>query len=316
MATFDMTVDTVPMAEELHIVSAGVLAVEGSVVAMKDAVVSTEEQSAKRIGNNVDNGFFMLMNSNLSQKIASCAVTMSSKLLLMKKYAQDLSRTKSSMTGDYERIFRRYKKLFDTLDKEVQLRVEALDESAYKIGTAFNKNISAMANNDAKLFTLLNELEAIGTKAVSALLKSKALRTLDALDTDIRENERYSKGVADVLISSRSQKRKEHYICAIINRAQSLNSEDSYITSIATPRDESFSINKPISNTAKNAVEASLEKIDWKATPKSEKESVRHLFEALVDKNIESQRLRSEMLRLFDASDWLSAKAKRGKGAL
>lgn len=314
MATFDMTLDTYPMAQSLNLVGAGVGAVEGSVIAMKDAVVSAQNEGARRIGNNVDKGFFMLMNSNLSQKIASCAVTMSSKLLLMKKYAQDIERTKSTMTCDYERIFRRYKKQFDSLDKEVQLRVEALDESAYKTATAFNRWVVAIRDNGAKLFTLLNEIESIATKKVGALLKSKALRTIGALDDDISENTRYAQGVTKVLGDKALGERKELFVCSIIEKAQSLNDKISYYGAFETVSDERFG--KERSAAIRGINEDLLDKITWKGVTKKEKNAVRRSFEKLLEKEATSERLRTLMLKLFDASDWLCANKGSSKGAL
>ena len=65
MATFNYTVDTKPMAEEISSVSRHVNVTTGAVVAMQAAVIIAEEKAANHVCNNVNKGFYSLIRSQI-----------------------------------------------------------------------------------------------------------------------------------------------------------------------------------------------------------------------------------------------------------
>lgn len=81
MANFNFTVDTSPMASEMQSVSHGVNRVSGAVVAMQAAVIAAEKEGAEHVCQNVNKGFYSLMHSQISQKIAQLTSTVEAKLL-------------------------------------------------------------------------------------------------------------------------------------------------------------------------------------------------------------------------------------------
>ena len=70
MATFNYTVDTQPMADEMSSVSHHVNVTTGAVVAMQAAVIAAEERAADHVCSNVNKGFYSLIRSQISQKLA------------------------------------------------------------------------------------------------------------------------------------------------------------------------------------------------------------------------------------------------------
>ena len=68
MATFDITVDTSPMANSLDHVNSNVRDVTASVVAMESAVVIAQQEASDHICKNVDTGFFISSTSSGSSK--------------------------------------------------------------------------------------------------------------------------------------------------------------------------------------------------------------------------------------------------------
>ena len=92
MATFNYTVDTKPMAEEMRSVSRHVNATTGAVVAMQTAVIIAEEEAANQVinaeaaaaehvCNNVNKGFYSLIRSQISQKMAKLQSDVDSHLM-------------------------------------------------------------------------------------------------------------------------------------------------------------------------------------------------------------------------------------------
>ena len=81
MADFNFTVDTGPMAERIRSVNHSVEAVGGAVTAMQVAVVASERMATDKICQSIDGGFYMLLRSKLSQRIAEFTSTMSSRTI-------------------------------------------------------------------------------------------------------------------------------------------------------------------------------------------------------------------------------------------
>ena len=104
MASFNFTVDTSPMASEIQSVSRNVNRVSGAVVAMQAAVIAAEQEGADHVCQNVNKGFYSLMHSQISQKIAQLTSTVEAKLLELGQYAAALKAIQSRMTKDYHMI--------------------------------------------------------------------------------------------------------------------------------------------------------------------------------------------------------------------
>ena len=127
MADFNFTVDTSPMASEIQSVSHGVKRVSGAVVAMQAAVIAAEKEGAEHVCQNVNKGFYSLMHSQISQKIAQLTSTVEAKLLELGQYAAALKSIQSRMTTDYNMISGRYTKLFKSINNNLEARVAELD---------------------------------------------------------------------------------------------------------------------------------------------------------------------------------------------
>ena len=112
MANFSFTVDTDPMAHEISSVSQRVDMTSAAVVTMQTAVIVAEKEAADHVCENVNYGFYTLMHSQISQKIAQLTSTVESKLIEMGQQAAALQNLKKRMERDYNMISNRYGKLF------------------------------------------------------------------------------------------------------------------------------------------------------------------------------------------------------------
>ena len=70
MSTFNYHIDTQPLAEEMGNVSKNVNLTTGAVVAMQAAVIAAEERASDLVCDNVNRGFYSLIRSQISQKLA------------------------------------------------------------------------------------------------------------------------------------------------------------------------------------------------------------------------------------------------------
>ena len=81
MATFNYTVDTTPMADELSSVSRNVNGTTAAVGVMQTAVIIAETKASDLICSNVNKGFYSLIRSQISQKMAKLQSDVDSHLM-------------------------------------------------------------------------------------------------------------------------------------------------------------------------------------------------------------------------------------------
>ncbi len=127
MASFNFTVDTEPMARTLDGVADSVDEVTTAVITMQTAVVLAETHAADHISRNVNKGFYMLIRSQVSQKLARLRSEAGSKFMEMAQQSTALAAIKNQMEKDYQMIAQRYAKLFNSLNRSLKTRVYDLD---------------------------------------------------------------------------------------------------------------------------------------------------------------------------------------------
>src|SRR5580704_2289557 len=122
MAHFNFTVDTEPMASSIDGVAVHVDGTTAAVVAMQTAVVIAEEKGAAKICNNVNFGFYSLIRSQISQKIATHKSKADAKIMELQQQSISLVAIKSRMEKDYMMLASRYTKHIEGLNKALRAR--------------------------------------------------------------------------------------------------------------------------------------------------------------------------------------------------
>ena len=143
MATLKYIVDTQPMADELNHVSRHVGVTTGAVVAMQAAVIAAEEDASNHVCNNVNRGFYSLIRSQISQKLAKLQSEVDSHVMQLVQQKKALLGIKYRMERDYNMIANRYVKLFNGLNANLQLRVFELDKPTIDFA---RKEVDKIAN--------------------------------------------------------------------------------------------------------------------------------------------------------------------------
>lgn len=148
MQHFDCVIDTQPMARELDRVSTRVNGTTAAVVGMKVAVLKAEADAADNVCRNVNRGFYSLIHSQISQKIAKWKSEVDSLLLQLNQQRRQINNIKSQMERDYGSITARYTKLFDSLNRALRRRVYELDKAAFKFAVT---EIDTLSNRTRQL---------------------------------------------------------------------------------------------------------------------------------------------------------------------
>lgn len=302
MATFDITVDTSPMANSLDYVNSNVKDVTASVVAMESAVVIAQQEASSRICKNVDTGFFVLMKSQFDQKIAAVSSEMLSKMQLMETFKNEIDKIMAIMQDDYERIKLRYTKQFLSLDKALETRIHELDKKAYEISRNYKLSQFKTGGEVIKAICYSDDTQLVNVKQASAAVKSKSAKSISVMAADVIEQLRYSDSVKSILKDIEFDERQAEYVPVIIAETDSMMSEDSSIKNYYSSSEAKY-VNDP---RYLNQIKEKSDAFEWNEVGEKDFESVKNSFQAKVSSEISNERVAQEMLRLFGETKWSS----------
>lgn len=202
MASFRYTVDTAPMANEMNSVSRHVNGTTGAVVAMQAAVILAEERGADHICDNVNKGFYSLIRSQISQKLAKFKSDVDSNLMQMDQQKKALTSIQTRMERDYHMISSRYTKLFAGLNANLRTRIFELDKPT--IDFAF-REVDRVSNRTKYLTATIpvtqTESIALSQKIIASNIKKRGLNVINSMQSFIGEMTKQKKLTDQILIS-------------------------------------------------------------------------------------------------------------------
>lgn len=166
--TIPCRVDTTPMANEIRTVSRTVKGTTAAVVTMQGAVIAAEKASANKVCSNVNRGFFTLMQSQISQKIAQKRSRVDALLMKLAQNKRQLLGIRATMEREYGRIAARYLKIFTSINKELAQRIQQIDQPVFDL---VNKHMATSTNrmNAMSAWTVTTQLEGL-TKSQQILI--------------------------------------------------------------------------------------------------------------------------------------------------
>lgn len=236
MATFDCLVDTTPMAESVGSVSNSIKMTTAAVVSMEAAVIKSEKDASERICENVDRGFFSLIRSQLSMKLASHYTEMNAKLVLLLELSKTLASTQTRMENDFNRLKREYYKIFHGLDKALENRVFELDREAMQLAQMRDKLISDRVIKDvSSTLCIGRESHITAQMALTARLKDKSERALSCVGDNAYENQVYKNQIDDLLEQKTVSSQVQECIPVLCVREKSMFMQNSEVTHVYSP---------------------------------------------------------------------------------
>jgi hypothetical protein len=312
MADLHFTVDTTPMAHSVDSAKGHIKGVTVAVTAMETAVIAAEKKASQTICENVDNGFYMLVKSQISQKAVAAYTEMTSKQIILLQLAKALDGVKRQMEGDFNMITKRYAKLFNSLNKALETRVKELDRPAMQLAEIKKKIVFDKLKDDGStLFSISAETLPIAQMALSGKLKQKTRDTMTTLAESLFENRSYSEKVDSILIKNEDRSRSDsgtggdsdyHYLPAIFFATDSLLKSGDAIENIYTA--DAWQDTAPVVSEI-GRINSGLR---WSEIELKEKNAIRKEFLALCEKEGEEQRMVNEIIRLFDEAAWEALK--------
>ena len=236
MNDINFVLDTEPMAQKVGGVAKNVGAVGAAVTAMQVAVVATEKETADTICRNLDNGFYMMVRSDLSQKVSQFTSSMNSRIGSMVETAEAIDHTREQMDQDFHRIKARYVKLFDGLDKALQSRVRTLDRSAMALAEARSSLLMKRQCKDVPAALCYSrDIQVSALKAANAHMKVRAEQSLNSLGDGLEHIVSYTRATGQVVRDRPSNRPAQVLLPVVYTQAESLAASSGYVTTINLP---------------------------------------------------------------------------------
>ncbi|MCL2244959.1 MAG: hypothetical protein FWC03_10915 [Treponema sp.] len=308
MASFQFDVDTSPMARSIDNTRGNVNGVTAAVVAMQAAVIATEHAASKKICDNVDEGFYTLVKSQISQKAVAAYTEMTSKHVTLLQLAKAIENYKHVMENDFNMIARRYTKLFNSLNKALDIRVKELDRPAMHLAEIRKRIVFDKLKDDSSmLLSISGETLPVTQTALSGKLKQKTRETMNAMYESVYEDRTYSEKVDSILIKSETDSSSDANMCyvpVVFMVSDSLLNPGDNIENIFTAKNDVWQNVSPIVSEV-NRINKDL---TWSPSDSGNKDMIRREFIALCEKCHDEERVVKEMIRLFDESPWEDCK--------
>jgi hypothetical protein len=313
-ATLHFEVDTSPMARTVDSVRSHVNGVAIAVTAMEAAVIAAEKDASRTICENVDNGFYILVKSQISQKAVAAYSEMNSKAGILTQLLKALGAIRTQMEADFNMICRRYNKLVQSLNKSLETRIKELDRPAMRLAEIKSSFVFDRLKDDSSLLvSAAEETISTGQFAIGGRLKQKTRDTMRTLYDSAVESRSYNEKLESILIkkeaalpgSSGSRKgpdSKDDYafLPVVFSSAESLLRNSEVIDTVYTAQAGILPNPAPVVTELKQV----QDRLNWTALQDGEKELIKKEFISLCESGSSGERLNREIIRLFDESSW------------
>lgn len=292
----DCLVDTNPMADQISKVSTNVKGTTSAVVGMKVAVLAAEKSGAEHICKNVNRGFFTLMRSQMTQKIA--AKKSRTEALLMELYQQKkrLLDIKATMERDYLRISSRYSRIILSINKALKQRVIDLDRPVFDL---CDRDIAVSNNRMASLtgtVPVSQEESVLASQQIaSSVLKSNSLRTIEATKIFLQQMIEQKIITSKIVLNDNVPEDLERSI-PIIVCSSTIDKNGNETTSITLPEETTNQNQQMI----ENEVIDKVSELEWKNSAPNE--IVNQEFNKLLADSSSSKRVKDMMAKLYEKS--------------
>ena len=212
-------------------------ALTGAVVATEAAQVESKRRASKQIAASIVKGFFEYVGADLSQKIKELASKCESLFFALMGHKENCLSKSKQMQDDYNRISKRYSKIFEDLDKETVSRIEVLDRPTFQFAETAQNLIDRNSNTELLGMSTISANESIKLETVLSCshVKQQASILLAKANNYLQGTYRLANSVRDMLDESQVE---EEIMLPVMFVESVLNSDNKETKIIGT--DEEF----------------------------------------------------------------------------
>jgi hypothetical protein len=204
--SFDCVVDTNELAHSVNSVKKHVDTTTGAVVAMKVAVIKAEKEGADHVCRKVNQGFYSMIHSQISQKMATLQSRVDAQLMRLNQQRKQLTGIRRRMERDYQMISARYAKLFNALNRNLRQRVTELDRPIMDLATTDADQVTNRSNLMVSAVPL-GQAESVKTsqRLATSNLKRRAAEAITTIERFIAGSNRLQAVTDSILLRRRTE---------------------------------------------------------------------------------------------------------------
>lgn len=303
MAYIDCVVDTKPMAREIATVSNNVNKTTGAVIGMKAAVIKAESDAADLVCDNVNKGFYTLIHSQISQKIAKLKSEVDSHLLKLNQLNKQLSAIRNRMEKDYHMISERYTTLFGRLNKNLENRIYEIDKPTITFAV---KEMNAISNR-GKLLTAIapvSQTESITTsqRIIASNMKYSGLQVIESMNRFLGGLKEQKELSEHILLTGDVDKDKSTIMIPVVIVESNYDKYDNKCLNIETNRS---GLSKDVQDNIKNSINTSS--LNWQEQEEINNE-LKSEFHKYLSASNASERVKKMTEKLFISNNFKTTK--------
>lgn len=291
----DCVIDTQPMARQIDTVSGHLQGTTAAVVGMQAAVIQAENDAADQVCANVNKGFYTLIHSQISQKIAKLHSEVDSHVMKLNHLTKQLLGIRKRMERDYSMVTARYVKLFNGLNKNLELRVFNLDRPVVDF---ILKDAGKISNRSIQLTATVpvSQLESLSAsqKIIASNLKYRGMDVIDTMAHFLADMKEQDELTDHILLARKSPGQQEPLMIPVIVSEAAFDQDGSrreiYVTDGISPKCQ-----REISS----AATACLPQMTWQEGPVSAE--IRHEFTRILEASGLPERVKKTAEELFSA---------------
>lgn len=291
----DCLVDTNLMAEKIQMVGQKVEHTTKAVVAMKTAVIEAETAGALHVCQNVNKGFFTLMQSQLSAKIAQKKSRTEALMTQLVSQKRRLMEIKNSMENDYRRISARYGRIISSLNKQLEQRIVDLDKPVYKfcsndIATCTNRKLAVLG-----ITPLVQKEDVLAAQSInSSVLRSDGEHAISRLKYLLTEFVKSDKEVRCHTIESIPARDGKFYLPYVL-MSVTVDSEGTQRLYVTSPE----SLNLKSAQRSIHEISSRFNTLSWTSKESICNETKKEFLRMLADSKLPG-RMKKMIKKLFD----------------
>lgn len=297
---FNCVVDTTEMAKEVKSVSNHVDATTTAVVGMQAAVIKAQNDGAQRVCTKVNQGFYAMIHSQISQKMAKLQSQVDAQLMRLNQQRKQLTGIRKRMERDYQMLAARYTKLFTGLNRNLLQRITELDRPILDFATTDAELIINRSNQMVSTVPIgQSESIRLSQKVTASNLKYRAARAVDSIESFIADSNRL-KAITDRILLSRPLHESSATLSVPVCLVESnydpsdCSQTDTYVSQIG------------ISEASRRVIEGRIDfmfregSLDWQQNSSIDPEITNRFRQMVADSGLD-QRRKDTMLKMFDS---------------
>lgn len=299
MARIDCLIDTKPMANEMRTVSKNIQGTTAAVVGMKVAVIKAEQDAADHVCSNVNKGFYTLIHSQISQKIAKLHSDVDSHIMKLNQLRKQLLAIKGRMERDYGMISQRYIKLFNGLNKNLEQRVFELDKPIMEFAM---KDINTISNRKKNMTATVpvsqKESLSLSQKILTSNMKFQGMRVIDSMSRFLMDMKKQDELAQEILLDTSFSERDSSLMVPVIISELRYDKYGNTRIDVIPP---SLGLSGKARDSICTAVNMEVTKFEWQEEPLSNE--IKSEFGKYLSSSSASQRVKDMTNKLFSSNN-------------